>query len=86
MSKVLTINVHDLGSINPNELKGWFFPNWYDKDHFEDFLGKKISKKDFEEFKEFLVDKTGIHDEVSNMMSEYVNDFYEDFKDYQKDK
>ena len=80
MSKKLVIEVHELGSINPNKLKGWFFPNWYEKEHFEEFLDKEMTDEEFEKFKTYLVDETRIHDEISTTMGEYVREFWEEFK------
>jgi len=73
------------GCLNANNLKGWFFPNWFSKEHFSEFLNKKVNDKEFELWKEYLED-TGIFDDVSTLMSEYLNDNEEDFKEWKKER
>jgi len=34
-SKNLILKISEYGNIDPNELKGWYFPNWFEKEHFE---------------------------------------------------
>lgn len=67
-------------NLYPNELTGWFFPNWFNKEHFEEFGDVKMTDEQFEEFKKFLVDETSIHDEISTTMGEFVREFWEDFE------
>jgi hypothetical protein len=87
MAKELKIKVDENGCINPNELKGWFFPNWFEKEHFEEFLGRDIMSSDeFELWKTFLEEETDIYDKISNVVSEYLNDFKDNFKEWKKEQ
>jgi len=72
--------------IDPNKKKGWFFPNWFNKDHFEVFLGEKISDKEFEAWKEYLMDETNIFDAISNEVQGFVMLFKDEFKNWLKEK
>jgi len=66
------------GVVNFNEIKDWFFPNWFNREHFEDFANRKFTDKQFEDIKTFLVEETNMCDEISRIVSEYINEFYEE--------
>ena len=64
-----------MGNILPNEIKGWYFPNWFEKEHFEQFMGKKkLTDKQFEAIKSFLTGETDIDDVISATVREYLSD------------
>lgn len=65
--------VETIGGINPNSIKGWYFPNWFNKEHFELMLSKKLNNAQFERIKEYLDRETDIADEVSRIVSEYLH-------------
>lgn len=69
-------------SIYPNELKGWFFPNWFNKEHFEMFLCTTLSDKEFELWKKFLMEETNIYDCISNEVRGFLFEFLKEFGKY----
>lgn len=80
------VSIHtENGCIYPNDLKRWYFPNWFNKEHFSIYLGlkKDMSQLEFERWKKYLED-TSIADEVSIFMREFLNDCHDDFKLWQK--
>lgn len=77
MARVIkhTIEEKNDGCIYPNEgLKDWFFPNWFNKEHFEIFIGRRLSDNQFQRLKEYLLEYTDIWDEISNVVSGYLNE------------
>ncbi len=77
--------IEDDGCIYPNALKGWFFPNWFNQEHFEDFLDQRITRKDFEAYKEFVEDM-GLYDEISELMRSFLCETWNDFKEWQEER
>jgi hypothetical protein len=47
-------------------------PNWFDKEHFEEFMGIEITQSQFEALAENLSD-CGIDDVVSNTVREWLD-------------
>ena len=73
--KKITVKTDRYGNIRPNEIKGWYFPNWFEKEHFEGFMGKKkLTDKQFEALKIYLSNETNMHDDISATVREYLND------------
>ena len=72
--KEIKIKATKYGTINPNETKGWFFPNWFSKSNIEEVWHKKLNGKQFEAIKEFLMEESDIGDAVSKIVREYLTD------------
>jgi hypothetical protein len=70
--KYLKVRVYEHGNINPNELKGWCFPNWYEKEHFETFMDRKLTDEQFETLKDYVSED--LMDHISNDVSEYLQE------------
>lgn len=76
-----------MDTINPNETyKDYFFPNWFDKEHFSEFLGKELTDKDFQDWKEFLGQESTIADIISSEMRQLLLDTRKDFNEWKKDR
>lgn len=79
--EIITIREED-GIIYPNEIKGWFFPNWFEKEHFEIFMGKDLTDEEFEyikgEIEEDLCDE--VSEIVSNHLQKYGDEILEEMK------
>lgn len=50
-------------------------PNWFDKEHIEDMIGRKISDKKYNTIKE-NINNSDIPDTISQIIKDYINDFY----------
>jgi len=58
--------------INPNEIKSWYFPNWFNKEHFEHFLDRKLTDEEFNELK-IELSRSNICDVISEEVKEFLH-------------
>ncbi len=72
--EIKKIKLDDNGCLYPNKLKDWYFPNWFNKEHFELFLDLPLSDEQFEKLKEEL-ENSNLMDEVSNLVREFLLDY-----------
>lgn len=72
--KSITLTETEVGGFDLSEMikVGVFVPNWFEKEHFEEFIGKKLTNEKFEELCSQLEEK-GICDEVSRLIEEWLN-------------
>ena len=74
MAKVKHYRVREEnGCLYPNDVKGWCFPNWFNKEHFEGFIDRKLTDDEFEVLKEEVTDS------LCNAISEDVAIFLQDY-------
>jgi hypothetical protein len=68
----MNINKDDIG----NDLlkQGVFVPNWFDREHFEMFLGRDLSDSEFTEICQTLWEN-GIADRISEEIRDWINCF-----------
>ena len=52
------------------EHQNLYIPQWFEKEHFEEFLGSKLSDKQFQKIKEYLIEGSYIADKISNEVRE----------------
>jgi hypothetical protein len=69
--KKLEIRQGDLGNIYPNDLDRWYFPNWYDKEHFSEFLGRDLTDQQFKILKTEM--ENDLMDEISDIVNAYLS-------------
>lgn len=58
---------------NPDDYPDVYFPNWFEKEHFEMFVGRELADEEFEKIKEGLLD-TDLANEVTEITREFVKD------------
>ncbi len=61
---------------NPNNYPNIFFANWFEKEHFEWFLGKELTNDEFQEIKKQMEDDLIIADKVSEIVQDYIESYY----------
>ena len=68
---------------NPDDFPEIFFANWFEKEHFEWFLGKELTDKEFQELKKMMADDPIIADAVSEIIREHLESYYRLLKEKQ---
>jgi hypothetical protein len=71
------IPLDDYGGLRPGRKKcqQWFFPNWFNKGHFETFMGRKLTDEHFTTIcTYFHVQTSGLSDAVSQLMEYWLTD------------
>lgn len=60
-----------------------FYPNWFNKEHFEAFIGRKfINDEEYEEFLETFQEEYG--NTIANALSAFVKDLVQQFDSEQQ--
>ncbi len=52
-------------------------PNWFNKIQIEDSIDEKLTSKQFQEFKNYL-----LNSEISNDVSDLIFNYYQEFKEF----
>jgi len=55
------------------QLDGIYVPNWFYKEHFENWTGQKLTDKEFTRLK-WVLDDTDMCDQISQLVAEYLSD------------
>ena len=58
------------GCLGMESIESWYVPNWYNKGHFEDFMGRKLTTKQFRLLKHRASED--LMDHISNEVREYL--------------
>lgn len=57
---------------DPRHFSHVFFPNWFEKEHFEEILGRSLTNKEFNNLKNYL-ENTGLADKISEILHDFIH-------------